>query len=258
MTNAQHYSTGTFLSSAGKFLVKFLRANRGATIIEFAVVLPVFLVALLGSLDFGQLVWGQALLNGAVQDAARKSALETADIAAADAKVESMVTTILPGVDVSGERVSYYDFADIERAERWNDVNSNGNCDNGEAFTDENRSGDWDADVGVSGNGGANDVVIYSVEASFMPIVSIPLLWGSQNEKTLRAVAVRKISLLRFNKNMARRQVYAIDSWQARTGLSIWPAVRRAATLAWRYIRLGNDRICAGAAAVSATRIVRN
>jgi hypothetical protein len=134
----------------------------------------------------------KSVLNGAVQKAARNASLETANTAAADTLVADSVRPIVPGATFTSTRKSYYDFADIERAEHWNDANNNGTCDNNETYTDENRSGLWDADIGVSGNGGADDVIIYTVTASFKPFFSVPNVPVLSNTRTITASAVKK------------------------------------------------------------------
>lgn len=166
--------------------------DRGVTIIEFALLAPVFLVMLVGTLDLGQMIYGNAVLNGAVEAAARSSSLETGNIAAADQMVEEQVSYILPGVEVKSARTSYYDFADIGRAEQWNDANGDGTCNNGEAYVDENGNNSWDEDIGVSGNGGANDVVIYSVKATYDPMFKVPFMPEAWTKRTLTSSAVRK------------------------------------------------------------------
>lgn len=166
--------------------------TKGAAAVEFALVAPVFFMLLAVTFDLGQMVYGKAVLSGAVQQAARSSALETANTAAADSLVATMVRRVLPGATVTGTRKSYFDFNDIARPERWNDANNSAACDNGEAFVDENRNGVWDRDVGASGNGGAGDVVIYSVTVAYTPLFRVPFAPGSWNRASLKATAVRK------------------------------------------------------------------
>jgi Flp pilus assembly pilin Flp len=171
---------------------RFRGDSRGAAAVEFALVAPVFFTLLATIFDLGQMVYGKALLSGAVQQAARDSSLETANTATADSLVAGMVRQILPDATVTGTRTSYYDFTDIGRPERWNDTNNDATCDNREAYVDENRNGAWDRDVGVRSNGGAGDVVIYSVTVDYKPLFRVPFAPGSWNRATLRAAAVRK------------------------------------------------------------------
>ena len=83
-----------------------VRDENGAALMEFGIVAPVFIMMLMGLFDYGQLTYGQSVLNGAVQEAARASALETGDTAEADAMVREQVQKILPGADVRASRVS--------------------------------------------------------------------------------------------------------------------------------------------------------
>jgi Flp pilus assembly pilin Flp len=176
----------------GKHLHDLAENNRGVTALEFGLIAPVFISLMLGIFDLGQMVYGQSILNGAVQEVARSGALEGADTDAADSRVETLVTRVLPGAEITGSRISYFDFADIGRPEQWNDGNDNGTCDDNESYLDENGSGSWEADIGVSGNGGAGDVIIYSVEVAYEPL--FPLFFALENwsEVTLSSSTVRK------------------------------------------------------------------
>jgi Flp pilus assembly protein TadG len=183
--------------------ITLARNTQGSAAAEFAMVAPVFLMLLLGMFDAGQMVYGKSVLNGAVAEAARTSSLETGDIDDADARVEELVSPALPNVQLTSVRKSYYDFADINRAEVWNDGNGNGLCDNNESYTDENNNTQWDADIGMSGNGGANDVVVYTVTAKYDPVFKIPFMPAKWNQRTLTSTAVKK------NQPFANQQAYS-------------------------------------------------
>jgi hypothetical protein len=177
---------------ASKLAAALARCTAGVSAVEFALVSPIFLTMLTGLFDLGQMVYAKSVLSGAVQQAARDSSLETADTTRADRIVRGIVGPILPGTAIITTRVSYYDFADIGRKERWNDLNNNGTCDNNESYVDENRSTHWEADIGVSGNGGAGDVVLYTATAQYSPIFKIPFAPYNWNQRNLTATAVRK------------------------------------------------------------------
>lgn len=165
---------------------------RAVSATEFALIAPVFLTLLIGILDVGQMGYGNAVLNGAVQKAARDSALETSNTDSADAMVKQIVDPVFPNATYTSQRTSYYDFSDIGRPERWNDANNNGTCDNNEGYVDENGNGDWDEDIGLDGNGGANDVVVYSVTASYEPVFKVPFLPEKWNMRSVTGSAVKK------------------------------------------------------------------
>lgn len=167
------------------------RDARGAALVEFALTAPVWIYLVLSTLDLGQLAYAKSILDGATQDAARNASLETGDTTVADALVASQVRRIAPGATVTTSRVSYYDFADIGRPEKWTDANHNGKCDNNEPYTDENGNGEWDADIGKSGNGGADDVVMYTVTVQYDRLFKMPLTPG-QSTRSITSTAVRK------------------------------------------------------------------
>ena len=177
---------------SARFLRRLAVAQDGAGAVEFALVAPVFLLLLLGIFDIGQMAYGKAILSGAVERAARDGTLETVDTAAADAKVRAAILPILPNATFSSSRRSYYDFADVSRPEKFTDLNGNGTCNAGEPFIDENRSGTWEADVGKTGNGGAGDVVLYTVNVTYRPLFSAKFMYNSGATNTLTAVGVRK------------------------------------------------------------------
>lgn len=173
-------------------LRRLAAARDGAAAIEFALVAPVFLVLLLGSYDIGHMIYAKATLNGAVEQAARSASLESGDSTAADNLVKNAIKPILPNGTVVTSRKSYYDFADINRPEKFTDLNSDGTCNPGEPFVDENRSGSWESEVGRSGNGGAGDVVLYTVTVTYKPIFTAGWFADHNGNRKLTAVGVRK------------------------------------------------------------------
>ena len=181
-------STGRLARFGGRLR----RDRQGVTAIEFTLIAPVFLMLVMGVFDLGQMGYGLAVLNGAVQKAARDSSLETANTAALDNAVKGQINSIFPGGIFSSTRTSYNDFVDIGRPERWNDANSDGTCNNGESYVDENSNGQWDADIGSDGNGGASDVVVYRFTVKYKPVFAVPFMPSQWSQRTLTATAIRK------------------------------------------------------------------
>jgi Flp pilus assembly protein TadG len=52
-------------------------SRRGATAVEYAIVLPVFLMFVLGLIDCSRLIWSYATLSRAAEDAARCAVVNT-------------------------------------------------------------------------------------------------------------------------------------------------------------------------------------
>ncbi len=169
------------------------RDAQGATIVEFALVLPVLMITLMGLFDLAYNMYTQQMLQGAIQNAARNSTIEGAanDQSGIDAIVTRAVHAISPNATLQFDRRAYASFADVARPEDFTDVNTNGVCDNGEPFEDVNGNGAWDADRAAAGFGGARDAVLYSVTVNYpraFPIAKfIP---GQTDDFTLRTQTV--------------------------------------------------------------------
>jgi Flp pilus assembly pilin Flp len=148
-----------------------LRDNRrGVTAIEFGLVAPVLVLMLMGLMDLGYNMWTAALLDGAIQKAARDSTLEKAKEAVTeiDARVERAVLDIAPAATFEFERTAYPSFSAQGKPEEFTDANRNGRCDNKELYEDVNENNRWDADQGkVNELGGSRDVVVYKVTVKY-------------------------------------------------------------------------------------------
>jgi hypothetical protein len=204
-------------SVPARLLRRLARQQGGSAVTEFGLIAPVFFMLLMGIYDITHMVYARSVFDGAVERAAREASLETADTEAADQMVEDSIRPVLPDVVLTTERKSYFDFADIERPEQWTDNKgkdssgvlidypglNNGICDYGEPYVDENRSGDWDADIGVSGNGGAGDVIMYTVTASYTPLFKVPFMPSAWNTRSMTATAIKK------NQPFANQTSYA-------------------------------------------------
>ncbi len=161
----------------------------GATIIEFAVVLPTFLLLLFGIFDIGMSIYTQAVFQGALQDAARDAGLESgkAQQNAIDQYVKGQVSAVVPNAEYTIKRSNYQTFSDVGRPEEFVDANGNDSYDSNECFIDENSNSSWDADVGKSGLGGANDVVFYEMTVSYDRIFPLWRLINGDQRTTIYA-----------------------------------------------------------------------
>lgn len=145
----------------------------GATIIEFAIIAPVFFFMLLGTFDIGYAIYMRSALNGAIQQAARDAALQAGSDPIQRRAMDDNVRNILKNVNtkltddnITITRKSYFNFSNVERLEDYTDTNGNGTCDAGEPYFDENDSGDWGS-VGRADNGGARDTVLYEISVTY-------------------------------------------------------------------------------------------
>lgn len=147
-----------------------LRDRRGATVIEFALILPVLLTAICGTIELGHLLIARLVLDGAVVEAAR---IATATIdnsqSARDTVMRQSITAAMGSFPLAtGQQISITTrvFADFSTAypEVYTDANRNGKYDLGETFVDRNRNGQWDPATPITGTmGGAGDVLSITV-----------------------------------------------------------------------------------------------
>mgnify|MGYP000904266197 CR=1 FL=1 len=173
-----------------RLLVKRLAADtRGLTIVEFALIAPTLLVLMMGTFDLGFRAYATSVLQGEVQKAARDATLESGSTAgtALNAVVQSQVSRIIPNGTWSFSRKSYSTFSRAGQAENFTDTNGNGVRDAGECYQDENGNSNWDADVGLNGQGTSDDIVMYTASVSFPRLFPMYGLLGWSQNQTISA-----------------------------------------------------------------------
>tara|TARA_A100001391_G_scaffold53249_3_gene32481 strand:+ start:13404 stop:13994 length:591 start_codon:yes stop_codon:yes gene_type:complete len=168
------------------------RDQRGAALVEFALIAPVLVTMLLGLFEVGYNLYTQAQLQGTIQKAARASTIENANKgkAAIDERVEKAVKAIAPRATVDFSRKSYATFSEVAQAEDFTDIDGNGICNDGEQFEDVNGNGLWDQDRGKIGMGGARDVVLYRVKVGYPRAFGISKLLGLSDTVEFEASTV--------------------------------------------------------------------
>lgn len=170
-------------------LGRLLRSDDGVSVVEFGFTAPLFFMLVFGTLELGYGIYADAVLSGAVQAAGRDSGLEDAQGGQADidARVTEQVTAVVPSAVLTFDRQNYQEFSDVGRPEDFDDANANGDYDDGECFTDENENETWDDDVGADGQGGANDVVLYSVQMDFNRFIPVGGFFGLSDTRSYTA-----------------------------------------------------------------------
>lgn len=173
-------------------LRRFRRAQSGVAAVEFALVGPIFLLLLLGIMDYSWQMYAKQVLQGAVAEAARASTLErnALDQSALDTEVERLVKEVMASAELSFSRKAYEGYDKVGKPENFTDSNYNGRYDTGECFEDVNGNGSWDTDRGRSGNGGADDVVLYEVTMRFKRILPVWKMLDQPQEIDLRSSTV--------------------------------------------------------------------
>jgi hypothetical protein len=167
--------------------------QKGVTLLEFGFVGPVLCLLIMGIFDMAHAQYTSSLVNGALQKAGRDLTLETAgsrqdDI---DETVRVEVMKVVPASStVEFEKLSHFDFSDIGESEEYADDNDDGECNDGEVYVDANGNGQWDANRGRDGIGGARDAVLYTAVVTYPRLFPMYGLAGMSQEVTLRASTV--------------------------------------------------------------------
>jgi Flp pilus assembly protein TadG len=187
-------------SSRWKRLAGIVRDERGAYVVEFALISPAFVLMLVGAIDVTHTLYMQDLVQGAVQKAARDSSLQTgsaiANQTAIDDQVRTQITALYKGANITFSRRYYKTFskAKAAQAEAFTDsasgIYDDNICNNGEPYSDDNNNNIWDADGADSGQGGAKDNVIYKVTVTYPRIVPLDKFVGGSGSHTLTASTI--------------------------------------------------------------------
>ena len=170
------------------------RDARGVTAIEFAIVSPVMMLLIMGLCDLSYRSYVQAILTGAMQKAGRDSTIQgaTGRTSTLDSQVIGLVRNVAKSAIYTSTRKSYAQFASIA-PEVFQDNNGNGQYDAAsECFTDINGNRTWDADPGVSGQGGANDVVLYTMTVTYPRLFPLSGMLGWDPNQSITASTVLK------------------------------------------------------------------
>lgn len=189
------------------FVRRLARDRRATAFMEFALAAPLFLLLALGGIDYCWQLYGQQVLQGAVNKAARSSTLEgyINDPSSLDAEVRARVKNVFKDAQVNFSRKSYESFTEVGKPEPFTDKNGNNAYDSGECFEDMNGNGSWDADRGTTGNGGADDVVVYIASMKYDRILPVWRMLGQPQQKTLVSTTVLRNQP--FNANTVSSKV---------------------------------------------------
>ncbi len=183
-------------------LIRFLRRLRdredGSPAAEFAFVAPIMILLVVGTIEFGMIMFVTILMESGLRDAARYgiTGSELGRNIIMERIDEIINDRTLGLVDIREADIQilvYPDFGQIGDGEDFVDGNGNGTYDAGETFTDANGNGAWDADIGQSGAGASGQVVLYRIDYAWdlLTPLAVPLI-GENGKFTLSAsIAVR-------------------------------------------------------------------
>lgn len=177
---------------------KFRQDQSGAAAVEFALTGPLFILTILGVMEFGMVLSTEALMEGAVRDAARFGVTgqnEAERLQIIEAIVSERTIGLVDVDDAVIDVLTYGSFDVIGAPEPFTDSSPyNGVYDSGEAYTDINSNGQWDPDQGLASAGQSGEVVLYRITYDAPSITGFLdyLIGGDDNAiKLVASIAVR-------------------------------------------------------------------
>lgn len=179
-----------------KLLNRLRQDHRGVAAVEFAMASTTMMVILMGGFDLGHTLYMQSVMQGTVQRAARNLTLSTGTETERQVQIDNHVRSsirlldanIQPG-DIAIKRSFYGTFTDAQAA-RPEDANQDGICSPGEVWIDRNFNDTYDSDGGGRGQGGARDIVVYSVTVDYQRLFPVASLIGMSERVKLNATTV--------------------------------------------------------------------
>lgn len=174
---------------------RILFTNRdGITSIEFALIVPVFVMMMMGVIEFSLIMFASATMESATGNTARLG--KTGFTEEGQGREQTIYNNVVARTQglfdpnrITITTTTYASLDDIGQEEPYTDTNHNGAYDGGESYDDINGNGQWDEDMGAQGVGDANDIVVYTVHYPW-PIMTpvISAILGSTVDITARTV----------------------------------------------------------------------
>ena len=176
-----------------RIAIKRIRTDEGgATLVEFAMILPALCVLLLGIFELGYRSYAASIVQGALHEAGRMATVGGVSMTAIDTHVKQRLSNFATTGTVTTQTTSYYDFAGVAMPEKiTQDTAPLGSYNAGDCYEDANNNSQYDTDRGRSGMGGADDIVRYQVSITYprlVPIWKFLGTWGTTDTVTSNTV----------------------------------------------------------------------
>lgn len=167
--------------------------GRGATIVEFGLVILPLTIVLLVLFDFSYRLYLGSLVEGALHGAARRATVGNQTSEQIDAYIKSQLFAFQKNATVTIDKKSYSQFSGVGKDEKYIDSNANGKYDKDvDCYYDDNSNDRYDfaATSGRTGLGGSDDLVLYTVTADFPRIVPLSRFLGWEGAEQVSSTMV--------------------------------------------------------------------
>lgn len=170
---------------------RLARDERGATIIEFAMILPALCLILMGTFELGYRMYVSSVLQGALHEAARLATVGTMSTTQVDTHVKQRLHSFSHAATITTSVDSYDEFTQVSVPERISqDTVPLGQYNAGDCYEDYNNNQRYDLDRGRSGLGQADDIVRYRVSISYPRMFPVAGFLGWSDIDTVAADTV--------------------------------------------------------------------
>jgi Flp pilus assembly pilin Flp len=169
-----------------------LKSNvRGATVVEFALIIPALAITILAFIDLGYRMFLTSQVQGTLQQAARLASIGDSTETQVDNFVKDQLSALVDTQYVKITKRSYTDFSRVGKPEKiTSDTDPKGQYNRGDCFEDANGNGSYDISGGANGLGGADDIVYYEIEVDYPRLVPLGGLLGWGPREIVKANTV--------------------------------------------------------------------
>lgn len=166
---------------------------RGATLVEFAMIILPLSMTLLGLTDLGYRAYVSSVVEGTLHRAARMATVGDKTGAQIDTFVTQQLAKFTNGSAPVITKTNYYEFSGVGKPEKLiTDTIPLGSWNAGDCYQDLNGNGRWDSVAGRDGLGGSDDIVFYQVSLSYPRLVPMGKLLGWADSQTITANTVMR------------------------------------------------------------------
>ncbi|MEN2786576.1 TadE/TadG family type IV pilus assembly protein [Sphingomonas qilianensis] len=167
------------------------RDTRGASVVEFAIIVPVLIGLILAILEVGYQGYINAVVQGALSKAGRRVTVGNMTQADVIALIKSEVRDVVPAQYVAISTRRYFNFSNVGKPEKiTSDIDPKGTYNLGDCFEDANNNKIYDATPGDDGVGTADDIVYYTVRVVYPNLTPIGGLLSWSPTRTVSATTV--------------------------------------------------------------------
>lgn len=162
--------------------------RRGATILEFALILPALLGMICVTLELGFKVYLSSVIQGALLEASRAATVGDKTGDQIDALVKNRVSVLTSVSNVrSITKERFYNFSNVGKAEKiTQDIDPKGVYNKGDCYEDANNNGVYDASF-TQGIGTADDIIRYTIVVQYPDLIPVASLFNWSPNQTITA-----------------------------------------------------------------------